>query len=242
MKRLARMVERLEGQIDDIHITQDSHKMLDISHPMWWKDGSGAHPAPLTIITAADVNAGRWTTSQPWMIKRSLAYLTALEAGGRYPHVVWPYHCLIGDEGWNIHPALSAAVHGWEQARFAMPSMWAKGSNPWTEHFSAVKAEVPDPEDPSTQVDTRFIEALVTADVILLAGEALLYCVANTVRDVATEFGRLDPDTVKKLVLLTDATSTVAHPDGLFQTYSDAFIRELTGMGMRTATTTDFAR
>ncbi len=26
-------------------------------------------------------------------------YLRALEATGRYPHVIWPYHCLIGDAG-----------------------------------------------------------------------------------------------------------------------------------------------
>jgi nicotinamidase-related amidase len=106
-----------------------------------------------------------------------------------------------------------------------------KGSNPWTEHFSAVQAEVPDPEDPSTQVNTRFIQTLETADIILLAGEALSHCLANTVRDVARSFS--DPKYVQKLILLTDASSNVTG----FENYGADFVRDLTVLGMKTSTT-----
>ncbi len=38
---LALMVKRLSGKLDDIHVTLDSHRRVDISHPMWWRDASG---------------------------------------------------------------------------------------------------------------------------------------------------------------------------------------------------------
>lgn len=233
MDRLASMVERLGRKLASIHVTLDSHRKVDISHPMWFKDGRGRHPAPFTVITAADLERGAWTTTQPSGYKRTLAYLKALEASSRYPHVIWPYHCLIGDAGHNVWPKLASAIHEWEE-RFAMADFVTKGSNPWTEHFSAVQAEVPDPEDPTTQVNVALIETLEQADIVLLAGEALSHCLANTVRDVATKFA--DPRYTEKLVLLTDASSNVSG----FEHYGDAFVREMTARGMRTSTTTHF--
>lgn len=234
MDRLAAMIDRIRGRLSAIHVTLDSHRKVDISHPIWFKDGRGKHPAPLTVISADDLRKGTWTTTQPSAYKRTLSYLEALERGGRYPHVVWPYHCLIGDEGHNVWPRLAEAIHAWED-RFAMADFVTKGSNPWTEHFSAVQAEVPDPGDPTTQVNTELIVTLEEADVILLAGEALSHCLANTVRDVADKFA--DPTYVRKLVLLTDASSSVPG----FEPYGDDFLKSLKSKGMQTATTTDFA-
>jgi nicotinamidase-related amidase len=233
MDRLAGLVDRLRDQLTTIHVTLDSHRKVDISHPIWFQDSRGKHPDPFTVITADDLEKGRWTTARPSAYKRTLAYLRALASGGRYPHVIWPYHCLIGDGGHNVWPKLSQAIHAWED-RFAMAEFVTKGSNPWTEHFSAVQAEVPDPEDPTTQVNTGLIETLEEADVVLLAGEALSHCLANTVRDIADKFA--DPKYVSKLVLLTDASSNV----GGFDHYGDAFMRELASKGMRTSTTKDF--
>lgn len=233
MKRLAGLVTRLKDKLYDIHVTLDSHRKVDISHPMWWKDSSGNHPAPFSIVTVADVEAGKWTTTQPGMYKRSLAYLRSLEAGGRYPHCIWPYHCLIGDEGHTVVPELSGAIHDWED-RFATADFITKGSNIWTEHFSAVQAEVPDPEDPSTQVNTRLIQTLEDADIILLAGEALSHCVANTVRDIASNFS--DPKYVEKIHLLRDATGNV----GTFEKFGDDFLAEMQPKGMKITTTEEF--
>lgn len=233
MKRLAAMVDRLKDKLADIHVTLDSHRRVDISHPMWWKNSSGKRPDPFTTITAREVQDGRWTTTQPGFFGRSLEYLQALERGSRYPHVIWPEHCLIGDEGHNVVPELSAAIHSWEE-RFAQADFITKGSNPWTEHFSGVKAEVPDPEDPSTQVNTRFVQTLEDADVVLMAGEALSHCLANTVRDIASEFS--DPKYVQKIHLLRDATGNVPG----FDKYGEDFLKELVAKGMRVTTTTDF--
>jgi nicotinamidase-related amidase len=234
MDRLAAMVTRVAPKIDDIKVTLDSHRIVDISHPIWWQDRSGKHPNPFTVISVQDVESGVWVTTQPGALKRSLEYLRALETGGKYPHVIWPEHCIIGDEGHNVWPALAEAIHGWERTRFAMRDYVTKGSNPWTEHFSAVQAEVPDPEDPSTQVNTGLIQSLETADIIALAGEALSHCLRSSVTDVVRNFSA--PQYIEKMVLITDASSNVP----TFETHGATFIKEMRSKGMKTATTTDF--
>lgn len=231
--RTAKMIDRLVDKLSEITTTMDSHRKIDISHPMWFVDDHGKHPNPFTLITAADIESGKWRTTQPSARKRTLAYLQALTVGGRYPHVIWPEHCLIGDAGHNLHPTLSAAIHRWEEKRYAMHDVVTKGSNPWTEHFSAVQAEVPDAEDPSTQVNSRLVGALEEADIILWTGEALSHCLANTFRDVVKNFS--NPQYIEKMVLLTDATSPVP----TFEHFGDDFIREMSAKGMKLSTTTD---
>lgn len=234
IQRLAEMVMRLAPKLDDIHVTLDSHRLIDVAHPIFWKDSGGKHPAPFTIITATDVESGRWTPVLPGLYKRMLLYVQTLEANGRYPLCIWPPHCLIGSEGHNVVPELRQALQRWEEQRFAMVDYVTKGSNPWTEHYSAVCADVPDPQDPGTQINTRFVQTLMDADIVAIAGEAGSHCLANTVRDIADNFG--DDAYIKRLVLLKDATSPVPG----FEPYQDTFIREMTARGMQIATTADF--
>lgn len=240
MKRLAGMVTRLGSKIEDIHVTLDSHRRVDISHPMWWKDSnSGKRPDPFTIITAQDMTDGKWTTHLPSFFKRTKAYLDELEKNGRYPHVIWPEHCLIGDEGHNVSPVLSAAIHEWEST-FATADYITKGSNIWTEHFSGVKAEVPDPADPTTQVNTKLIQTLEEADIIPICGEALSHCLLSTIEDIANEFS--DPTYIAKMVLLQDACSVIPDPPGttLFSDKVAAFLKDMQAKGMKISTTEEF--
>jgi len=167
------------------------------------------------------------------MYRRALAYVQALAKHGRYPLCIWPPHCLIGSAGHAVMPDLFAALAEWEQ-RFAVVDYVTKGSNIWTEHYSAIQADVPDPADPSTQINTALIQTLMKADIVVVAGEAGSHCLANTVRDLANNFG--DDSLVSKITLLTDATSPVPG----FESFQDDFLREMTGRGMKLSTTTDF--
>lgn len=237
--RLATFIRRIKNKLSDIHITLDSHRKVDISHPIWWKDSAGNPPPPFTVISVADVESGRWTTRQPGAYSRSLEYLKQLAASGRYPHVIWPEHCLIGSEGHTVMPNLFDAVAEWED-RYALTDYVTKGSNPWTEHFSAVRAEVPDPTDPSTQLNSRLVQTLEDADVVLLAGEASSHCVANTVRDTVAAFS--DPSVVSKLVLLTDAMSPVGDLPGstMFADMESQFYADMRALGMKFDTTDNY--
>ena len=48
-ERLAGLLDRLGDRIDDIHVTLDTHQLLDISHPMFWVDPEGRPPAPFGL-------------------------------------------------------------------------------------------------------------------------------------------------------------------------------------------------
>jgi len=240
LERLAKLISRNKDRIDDIRVTLDSHQPVHIAHPICWVDAAGKHPDPFTMITVADVTgtAPKWRAFNPAWQTRQVAYVNALAAGQRYVLVIWPPHCLIGTDGHRIHPILQPALREW-QDQFAMVDYVTKGSNPFTEHYSVVKADVIDPEDPSTDLNTSFINRLQTADEIWIAGEALSHCVANSVRDIAAEFG---DEHVKKFVLLEDASSPVGDLPGstMFADMADSFVKELVAKGMRIAKTTDF--
>ena len=233
MNRLAAMVRRLKNKIDDIHVTLDSHHFIHIAHPIFWKDSRGQHPPVFTSISSTDVEEGVWTPTVPSLYRRALDYVHKLEQNARYALTIWPPHCLIGSPGHTVFPELFAALTEWE-SRFAFVDYVTKGSNILTEHYSAVQADVPDPADPATQINTRLIQTLENADMIVIAGEARTHCLANTVRDIANNFG--DDSFVSKLVLLTDAASDIPG----FETHAQNFMTEMVGRGMQLSTTTDF--
>ncbi len=232
MRRLAAMIRRLQDKVDAIHVTLDSHHFIHIAHPIFWKDLQGEHPQPFTRITLPEVEDGKWTTMQPGLSEHALGYVRELAQNGRYDLTIWPPHCLIGSPGHAVFPELFEALKQWEQ-RFACVDFVTKGSNILTEHYSAVQADVPDANDPATQLNTRLIQALEQADLIAIAGEARTHCVANTVRDIANQFS--DPSQVKKLVLLTDATSDIPG----FEAHAQSFLNEMTARGMQLSATTE---
>ena len=234
MLRLTRLVESFGGSLRDIHVTLDSHHALDIAHPTWWMDAQGNPPSPFTVITAADVASGKWRARIPEFAQRSADYVQALADEGRYALVIWPEHCLIGSEGHTIHPELFGALRDWERKNLAVVDMVTKGSNPFTEHYSGLKAEVPDPEDDTTQLNMGLIQTLESADMVLIAGEALSHCVANTVRDIVASF---DPSAVSKLALLRDCCSSVPG----FEKLGEDFVQEMRALGVKIVDSTDFA-
>lgn len=233
MLRLANFIRRVDKRINDVHVTLDSHNPVDIAHPVWWINEKREHPAPFTVISEADVKSGLWKTTNPLAQAYSEGYVTKLAAGGRYPLVIWPEHCLIGSWGHAVHASVKEALDLWARKRLETVDFVTKGSNPATEHYSAVQAEVPDPRDASTTLNTTLIKTLAESDLVVIAGEALSHCIANTVRDIANNFGE---DNVRKLVLLTDCTSPVTG----FEALGQAFITEMTARGMQLAQSDTF--
>ena len=235
--RLPKLIDRIGNGFTDIHATLDCHHEVDIAHPIFWVDKNGQHPAPFTIISAKDVETGKWmtTVSDPAIRQRGLEYVQKLAANKRYPLCIWAVHCRISTPGCNIVPNLVAALYKWETRCMGTVDFLVKGSNPFTEHYSAVKADVPDDQDPSTRINSKFIETLQEADELVWAGEALDFCLRNTFLDVIQEFG---VDNLKKFVLLVDATSSDKVPG--METVGDDFIRDMVAKGMRTATTQSY--
>lgn len=234
MKRLAKMVRKMGKGLANIHTTLDSHHSLHIASPCMWLDQNGKHPAPFTNITAEQVRQGVWRPRILSWLKKFQDYVDTLERNGRYTLTIWNPHCLIGSAGYAVYPELFAAYTEWECEAFRFVNYVTKGSAVFTEHYSAIQADVPDANDPTTQINTGFLQTMMEADTILAAGEALTHCIANTFRDAANYFH--DGSFAKKLVLLEDATSGIP---GCEQMATD-FLNEMKTKGMRIARTTDF--
>lgn len=236
MENVSKFIDRVGKQLNDIHVTLDTHHYLDIAHPVFWKNSSGEHPKPFTIITKDDITNGNWNTTILSLQKKAEEYLKSLNGNGRYPLCVWPPHCLIGSEGHSIVQPLYNSLIQWERENIAIVDYITKGTNPFTEHYSAVKADVPDPDDPTTQINTGLIQTLADVDIVVIAGEALSHCVANTVLDLFTE--AQDDSYAKKFVILEDASSPVVG----FEKLGDDFMQEMVQKGVQISNTQDFLK
>jgi nicotinamidase/pyrazinamidase len=230
MLRLAGLINRGRAGLSAISVTLDSHHRFDIAHPTFWIGADNAVVAPFTPITAADVRAERFRPRHPAGLPLALNYLDKLEAAGRYTLMVWPVHCEIGTWGNNVHADVRAAYSHWEEAALGIVAKLAKGSNPWTEHYSAVMAEVPYADDPDTQFNTKFVANLAEADHIYVAGEAGSHCVKATVEHIADYFAEQHGvASLSKLTLITDCISPVS---GFEQQYHD-FLKAMQARGVR---------
>jgi nicotinamidase-related amidase len=148
---------------------------------------------------------------------------------GRYSLTIWPPHCIIGTTGHAVHDELASALRDWSESNLRAIDFWTKGSNVRTEHYSAIQADVPDPSDPSTAVNRALVGALEEADELVFAGEALDYCLLNTVRDLV----EASPAIEGKIVLLRDASSSIS--GGKIDDHE--FFQGLLAKGARLATT-----
>ncbi len=224
-RRTAALIDRISPALDDLVVTLDCHHVLDVAHPMMWVDREGEHPRPFTEISLEDLEDGVWNAVRPEWQDRLRHYVSDLEAFGRYRLTIWPEHCLVGSWGFGIVPGVFRAVTGWEREHAQAAMLVLKGENPWTEHYSAVRAEVPDPEDARTAINRALLERILSSGRVAVAGQALSHCVANTVRDLVEPLG----GDLSRLLLLRDCSSCVPG----FEALGGAFLEEMTGLGMR---------
>lgn len=228
LQRLAAFIDAAAARLDDITVTLDSHQRLDIAHPGFWCTGDGSAVAPFTPITAAQLRAGAFRPRDPSAQARALTYLDELEARGRYTLMVWPVHCEIGSWGQAVHAEVRAAYNRWEERRQRHVARVHKGSNPWTEHYSALLAEVPDEHDPGTQLNQPLLDRLRDAGHLLVAGQASSHCVRASVEHLL-QHTDLAP---QRVTLLVDCMSPVAG----FESQADAFLADMRRHGVRTCT------
>jgi nicotinamidase-related amidase len=203
--RLAELIRRGSRGLDDITLTFDSHHAVGIERPTYWRKGDGGEVSPFTEITAAQVRSGEYLPRNLQLLDRTLAYLDSLEKRGRYKLMVWTVHCVTGTWGHNLQRDLEAAVRSWEVANCATSNKLTKGSNPFTEHYGAFEAEVPDPADESTRVDMAKIKMFQDSRV-LIAGQASSHCVRESIYQLTRYIG---DSHLQNLILLEDAMSPV---------------------------------
>lgn len=232
-ERIAAFINKYGKKIDDIHMTLDSHRVVQVFHPIFWSNDKGQNPNPFTVISVSDVENRVWKTTNPSWQKRGIEYVRALAAKGRSPLCVWPYHCIIGSIGHALVPSVSDALRNWERERFAMVDYCVKGDFFFSEHYGALEAEIPAPEEPLTMLNTRMVEALRECDELILLGEALSHCVKNTGEQIASAFGE---ENIKKFVFFSDCSSNVPG----FENLGNDFVKNMLSKGMRVCKSTEY--
>jgi len=226
LHRVAAFLDAVAGTIDAVTVTLDTHQRLDIAHPAFWRQGDGRDVPPFTPISAAALREGAYVPRDPSWEPWARQYVDALAAAGRYTLMVWPEHCVEGSWGHGVHGAVADAVARWERRTGREAWRLAKGRNPFTEHYSAVQAEVPDPADPETLPNRALLERLAAADRVVVAGVAGSHCVRATVEHLADH---LSP---ARLVLLADAMSPVTG----FAAAQDTFLADMAARGAHVTT------
>ncbi|HVG74118.1 MAG TPA: hypothetical protein VM824_01965 [Thermoleophilaceae bacterium] len=241
-RRLCEFVYRNLGTITQVFPSLDTHHAMQVFHAIWLVDEAGNHPEPYTLVSAEDVESGRWRVNEAvadalgldrGYAARHLAHYTrALAGGGKYDLTIWPYHAMLGGIGHALVPAVEEALFFHSAARYSQPEFQVKGDQPLTEHYSMLGPEVTEGPDGERLggLNTALIEKLLEFDAVVVAGQAKSHCIAWTIDDL------LEDETVRlqlaeRTYLLEDCTSPVVVPgtvdytdeaDAAFERYAEA--------------------
>src|SRR5260221_5561323 len=221
-RRIAELIYKNLGAITDITTTLDTHLAYQIFFPSFWLDKGDQPLTAFRTISADEIAAGevrpnpamaKWLCggNYTWLCKQVEYYCPELERAGKYQLYLWPPHCLLGSDG----HALAGIVHEARMfhafARTSQSNVQVKGGNPLTANYSVLRPEVTSRFDgaPLGQRNTQFVHTLLTADAVVIAGQAASHCVKSTIDDLLTEIAAQDPALANKVYLVTDCMSSV---------------------------------
>jgi nicotinamidase-related amidase len=223
-RRLCKFIYRNLDVITQIIPTMDTHQAMQIFHSFFFVDENGNHPEPMTMISADDIQNGRWRFNEAlaeqlgytndFMEKYLLYYTQRLQRNSKYLLTIWPYHAMLGGIGHALVPAFEEAVFFHTIARNSQPEFQLKGNHPLTEHYSALQPEVTHDVNGKLIVgkNEALLNKLLTFDAVIIAGQAKSHCVAWTVADLLKTVKSIAPDFVDKIYLLEDCASPVCVP------------------------------
>ena len=221
--RLCEFIYRNLGVITSIIPTMDTHKAMQIFHPIFWINKAGEHPTPgETNITSDDIIKGVWQVNpavaysvannhEELLAKQAYNYVQKLTQDGKYPLTIWPYHSMLGGIGHALVSAVEEAIFFHCLVRNSQTQFEIKGDNPLTENYSVLCPEVLEGFDknPIAQKNMRLIKQLLEFDAIIIAGQAKSHCVAWTIEDLLNEIQQVNINLAQKIYLLEDCTSPV---------------------------------
>jgi nicotinamidase-related amidase len=251
-RRLCEFLYRNLGAITQIVPTLDTHSALQIFHAAFLVDEEGRHPDPYTLVSAEDVEQGRWKANpaaaralgleEEYVQKHLLHYTRTLQQGGKYSLTIWPYHAMLGGIGHALAPAVEEAVFFHSIARSSQPDFQVKGAEPLTEHYSILGPEVTEDHEgePLGARNQPLIDKLLEYDAVLIAGQAKSHCVAWTIDDLLAGIVTRDRVLAEKVYLLEDCSSAVVVPGVVDYTEeADAAFERFAAAGMHVVRSTE---
>jgi nicotinamidase-related amidase len=250
--RLVEFIYRNLGAVTHISLTLDTHVATQIFHPIFLVDENGEHPAPYTLVTAEEIRQGRWKFNE--IIAEDLGieasygqsqlehYTAQLAKKEKFELTIWPYHAMLGGIGHALVASVEEADFFHTVARYSKPDFEIKGSNPFSEHYSAIGPEVltgPDGEKLGEKSDKMF-KKVQKYDAVIFAGQAKSHCVAWTISDLLDQIQDYDPHLAGKVYLLEDCCSPVVVPGVIDYTdQAEADFARFAEAGMHVVRSTD---
>jgi len=223
-QRLCEFIYRNLGVLTEITLTMDTHRAMQIFHPVFLVDDLGNHPAPMTVVSYEDVRSGRWrfnpavagglgVTPEDGQ-EHLLHYTKALRELHKYDLTIWPYHAMFGGIGHAVVSAVEEAIFFHTIARNSQVDLIIKGRMVFTESYSAIGPEVLDDAQGNqiAQKNQKFLQKLIDFDAVIVAGEAKSHCVAWTLDDLLGVLRSRDESLAGKIYLLEDCASPVVVP------------------------------
>lgn len=223
-------------QLTHIAASLDSHTPNQIFFPPWWIDQQGGHPEPFTVITAKDVDEGKWRPvfEPEW----SLKYVHELEESAKKQLMIWPFHTMMGTPGHNLSPSLYEAIAYHSAARKTKPTFVHKGMIAKTEFYSLLEPEVIVSDDPRGMINEKLLGEIFDFDAVYVAGQAKSHCVLETLSTIVREFSAKVGFKGKFRVLM-DCTSSVYHPEIDFEAMAQDMYDRFREQGVELITSAD---
>ena len=251
-RRLVEFIYKNLQRITQIAATMDTHKAMQIFHPVFLVNEQGEHPEPLTLISVQDVESGKWKFNPAIAPSLGISteegqkhlehYTQELQKRGKYDLTIWPYHAMLGGTGHALVSAFEEAIFFHSIARNQQTQILLKGDNALTESYSAIGPEVL--KDPKGQQigekSGRIFEMLLNCEALIIAGQAKSHCVAWTISDLLEDIRAKAPELAGKVYLLEDCTSPVVVPDVVdYSEQADAEYKRFAEAGMHRVLSTD---
>ncbi len=226
-RRIAEFIYTNLAALTRVTATMDTHFSHQIFFPSFWLDRDDRPLEAHRVISADEVASGEvrpnpavagWLCrgNYGWLRRQVEHYCRELERVGKYQLYLWPPHCLLGSDGHALVGVIDEARSFFSLARGMQSWVEVKGGNPLTENYSVLRPEVLTRHDgaPLAQRNTHFLDTLLRADAVLIAGQAASHCVKSTIDDLLDEIVASDPALARKVYVLTDCMSAVTVPDG----------------------------
>jgi nicotinamidase-related amidase len=250
-RRLIDFIYRNLGAISKIIPSLDTHHAMQVFHAIWLVDEHGEHPDPYTLVSADDVESGRFTINPAvakalnldaaYAARHLRHYTRRLKDGGKYDLTIWPYHAMLGGIGHALVSGVEEAIFFHGIARYSQPGFQVKGDMPLTEHYSILGPEVTEgPDgDPLGVKNRALIEELLTFDAVIVAGQAKSHCLAWTIDDLLQD-RQVRAQLAPRTYLLEDCTSPVVVPGAIdYTSEADAAFERYAAAGMHVVRSTE---
>lgn len=225
------MISHNIEKINRLMLSGDDHPYFQIGCITWFENMNHDHPKDFSIISVKDFEEGVWRCTLPQYQDWTLYYLREIESKGK-KHLVCPVHATKNSPSAAFVEPIQFAKQQWEAYHRKEAMIIRKGICPRVEQYSAVRAEVVDPNDSTTSTNELFLHELSQCHKIAWMGLARNFCLGFSLLDVLD----LNPKLIERCTLIADATADVKG----YEAQGDTLIKKLRDHGMTISTSQDW--